>query len=386
MSLKSLTWHQVNMWRMSQHFLLSRLKRRELVEAVRRTGGIQAQVMSAAEMAIGARVDGITPKDVQAALWEERTLIKTWAMRGTLHLLAANDLPLYVAARSISETRDWLKYFLYFGTTEKQYQAVLAAVPEVLGDEPMTREQLANAVAKEIGAPEVGKILLASSWGSLWKPSAWRGELCFGPSQGQNVTFVNPHKWIGPSAKQKAVEPQAAFEEIGRRYLSAYGPSTPEDFTRWWDGGSGLRYARKLFKAIESELEEVDMEGRRAWALSSTGEAMQTLEKKAEGPEVVRLLPLFDAYTLGLERDLEQLLPGAYKIRVFRPQGWITAVVLVDGRMKGVWEYKTGRARTVVKVRMFAPPTASIRKGIEAEVERLSAFLGSEVAVEFEGD
>jgi hypothetical protein len=337
--MKSLTWQQVNAWRLSQHCLSPRLKRQDYVEAVERTAGIQAQIMSAAELAICTRVDGITPGDVQAALWHDRTLVKTWAMRGTLHLLSANDLPLYVAARSMHDDRNWLKYFTYYGITEAQYEAFVAAVPQVLGSEPMTREQLAKAVAKHIGAPELGKLLVSSSWGSLWKPSAFQGDLCFGPNQGRNVTFVNPRQWIGLHAKQhrQPVEPQMALQEIARRYLRAYGPTTPKDFARWWDGGSRLVPARKLFQSIADELEEVDVEGRHALALRSTLEPMQSLETTG----IVRLLPLFDAYTLGLERDLEQLLPRAYKNQVFRPQGWISAVVLVDGRMKGVWDIKS---------------------------------------------
>src|SRR5919199_1578578 len=136
MTVKTLKWHQVNAWRLSQHCLSPRLKRRDYLKAVTRTGGIQAQVMSAAELALGARVDGLTPQDVQSALWRERTLVKTWAMRATLHLISADDLPLYAAARSVYTARNWLKYFTYYGITEKQYEAFIAAVPEVLGGKP----------------------------------------------------------------------------------------------------------------------------------------------------------------------------------------------------------------------------------------------------------
>lgn len=373
--MKSLKWRQVNAWRLSQHCLSPRLKRQDLVKAVTRTGGIQAQVMSAAELALWARVDGLSPRDVQSALWQERTLVKTWAMRGTLHLIAASDLPLYVAARSMHADRNWLKYFTYYGITPAQYEAFLAAVPQVLGSEPMTREQLAAALARHIGAPELRRLLLSSSWGSLWKPSALRGDLCFGPNQGRNVTFVRPGQWIG---KWQSVEPHLALQEIARRYLRAYGPATPEDFARWWE----LRIvpARKLFQSIEDELEEVDVEGWRALALRTTLEPRQRLET----PGAVRLLPLFDAYTLGLGRDLEPLLPRAYKRQVFRPQGWISAVVLVDGYMKGVWEYKIRRSPTIVKINMFSSPGASVRRGIEAEAERLGAFLNTKVALEYE--
>ncbi|HKP51591.1 MAG TPA: winged helix DNA-binding domain-containing protein [Chloroflexia bacterium] len=380
MAVKSLTWQQVNAWRVSQHCLSTRLKRADYVKAVERTGGIQAQVMSAAELALWARVDGLTPKDVQSALWQDRTLVKTWAMRGTLHLLSADELPLFIAARSMHDDRDWLKYFTYYGITEPQYEAFIAAVPQVLGSEPVTREQLATAVSRHIGVPELGKLLLSSSWGSLWKPSAFRGDLCFGPNQGRNVTFVNPRQWIG---KWQPVEPHLALQEIARRYLRAYGPSTPHDFARWWDGGSRLVPTRKLFQSIEDELEAVDVDGRHAFALRTTLEQMEGMQR-LETSGVVRLLPLFDAYTLGLERDLEQLLPRAYKSRVFRPQGWISAVVLVDGRMKGVWGYKIRGSQTTVKVQMFSSPTTSVKKGIEAEAERLNAFLNTKVVLEFE--
>ncbi len=333
--------------------------------------------MSAAELALWARVDGLTPRDVQSALWQDRTLVKTWAMRATLHLLPAAELPLYVAARSISATRNWLNYFTYYGITPAQYDAFIAAVPQILGSEPLTREQLATAVAEHIGAPELGRLLLASSWGSLWKPPAWRGDLCFGPNQGRNVTFVRPSAWIGP---WQPGDPHLALREIARRYLRAYGPATPEDFARWWGGGAGIGAARKLFRALAGELEAVEVDGWSAYALRTTLEPMQ----QGELPGVVRLLPLFDAYTLGLGRDIEPLLPQAYKSRVFRPQGWISAVVLVDGRMQGVWEYMTGSAQTVVKVHMFASPATSIKQSIEAEAERLNAFWNTKVAVEFE--
>jgi Winged helix DNA-binding domain len=105
--------------------------------------------------------------------------------------------------------------------------------------------------------------------------------------------------------------------------------------------------------------------------------------QKSDGAEGVRLLPLFDAYTLGLGRDLEPLLPAAFKSRVFRPQGWISAVVLVDGRMAGVWDYTARPAQTTAQVQMFAPPTAPIRAGIAAEAERLAAFWNTKVALAF---
>ena len=114
--------------------------------------------------------------------------------------------------------------------------------------------------------------------------------------------------------------------EIARRYLSAYGPATPDDFARWW--GLEASHAKKLFRSLGEEIETVDVEGWQAWALISTlGEL-----KAFEASHSVRLIPQFDAYVVGISRDCVPVLSQNYKARVYRPQGWISAVVLVDGR------------------------------------------------------
>ncbi len=375
--MRALKWHQVHAWHLSQHGLSPRLNSQDFVGAVTRTAGIQAQVMSAAELALCTRVEGLSAQEIKSALWQDRTLVKTWAMRATLHVLATSDLPLYVAALSFRQFRNWPAYAAYYGLSPAQHEALLSAVPQVVGSEPMTREQLASVLAKRTGIAHVRDVILSSSWGSLLRQSALRGDLCFGPNQGQHVTFVNPRAWSGT---WPSIKPEQALRELIRRYLRAYGPATAADFALWCWGGGGRIEAKKLFQSMNDELEEVDVEGWRAVALRATLEPMQRLESS----EMIHLLPLFDAYTLGMPRDREQLLSSAYKSLVFRPQGWISAVVLVNGSIQGVWQQATRRSQTIVKVHLFCPPRTLIQKGIEAELERLSDFFKTKVFLEYE--
>jgi hypothetical protein len=346
--------------------------------------GVQAQVLSAAELSLGARVDALTRRDVQAAMWQDRTLVRTWAMRGTLHLFAAEDLPLVVAARCANGNRHWLSYFLQNGFTEAQYDELVLTVPEVLGEEPMTREALASAVAERMAAPQVSKALLSSSWGTLWKPSMFRGDLCFGPGEGRAGTFVNPRKWL---RNWRARDPQEAVREVARRYLSTYGPATPGDFSFWWNGG-GTTFGKEAFDSLKDEVVSVDVEGWKATALRSTIESVRRAGEEAghEAGHPVRLLPMFDVYVLARSRNLEPVLAIEHKGKVFRPAAWVSAVVLVAGRIKGVWEYEARKQQTVVKVRMFDAPSPALRKAVEGEAERIGGFLGTGaagVAVEF---
>jgi hypothetical protein len=362
------------------------LERGNFIRAVERVLGVQAQVVSAAELAIGARVDGLKRADVQKALWEDRTLVKTWAMRGTIHLFAAEDLPMIVAARCAGGSRFRLPDFLHLGFTEAQYDEFLRAVPQVLGDggdEPMTREALANSVAERMKTPQVSKALLGSSWGTLWKPSMFRGELCFGPGESRAKSFVNPRKWL---REWKEWDPKEAQQEITRRYLRAYGPATSRDFSFWWDGG-GTAFGKRMFEQLGDEVEMVEVrvpgvsqgEGLRATALRSTLESMA----KVKVAHSVRLLPMFDVYVLTQSRNLEPVLAGEHKSKVFRPAAWVSAVVLVDGKIEGVWEYETRKGQTLVTVSMFAAPSQKVRAEIETEAQRLEGFLDTKVAVEF---
>ncbi len=373
--MKSLSWAQVNAWRVSQHYLSRRVPSGDLVQAVSRTMGVQAQVMSAAELSIGARVDGLSPQSVQDALWQQHSLVKTWAMRQTVHLLPAADLPLYVAARRITEI-NWPGLFKRFGVSREIYDAYLEVSPEILSDQPLTRQQFAEAVGDRLKSPQLGNYLANRAWGSPLKPLAWRGDLCFGPNAGQNVTFVRPSAWLNA---WQALEPEVAMQEVVRRYLTAYGPARPENFQLWW--GHYIGPARQAFHSIANELEEVVVEGWQAFALRSTTAAMQDSQPNG----TVRLLPMFDAYTIGLTRGkhIPSFLSLLEQKKVYRSQGWISAVVLVDGIIKGTWEYKEQKAKTLVTVNLFSALTDQARQAIEAEGECLGKYLNTRVSVEF---
>lgn len=372
--MQKLTWQQVSAWRLVQQGLLKRTDPDDLLKIVARLGGVQAQLMSAAELALWARVKDITSAEIQRLLWDERTLVKTWAMRGTLHLLVAAEFSDFVAAWSATTVKRPPSYYSYHKVTSAELTAIVETVPLVLSATPITREQLADAITEHNSNPNLHEVLL-SGWGALLKPSARRGDICFGPNQGQNVTFVRPVDWLGTWERN---EPGAALRVMARRFLTTYGPATLEEFARWW--GIDAPQARKLFKSMAAELTTVEVEGWQAQVLTSTLTALTSVEPV----HTVRLLPYFDPYTLAIARHSDYLLPTALKNKVYRAQGWIAPVVLVDGRIAGVWEHAIKRNSTEITVTLFDKVTPVVQTGIAVEAEALGTFLGSNVSVKIE--
>jgi hypothetical protein len=142
-------WPALLAWRMRRQQLAERAPAGEALGVVSRIAGLHAQVMASADASLRARVDGLPEDFLPAALWRDGTLVKTWAMRGTLHLLVRDELPTYVGALSRLRPRHhqgaWQRAY---GVTREQADAMLAAIPKVLARKPLTRAELAAAVAR----------------------------------------------------------------------------------------------------------------------------------------------------------------------------------------------------------------------------------------------
>ncbi len=367
-------------WRMAQQQLVSRRPRDELHAVVGAIGGLHAQVLSSAEMSAWARIEGLRAGEIEAELWEHRSLVKLWAMRGTLHLLPTAEYGLWQAAL---DTYDhylkgaWLRGF---SITREELDLLLDAVRETLGSEGLTRDELAEAVGRVSGVAALEE-KMRDSWGAYLKPASFRGSICFGPNRGRNVTFVSPQDWLAPAT---AAPPSGdeAVAEVTRRYLSAYGPATAAEYSRWW-GPRRPAQAKRAFRALGESAIEVRIEGEGEdepyWAIAEQVEAIANAAPRG----AVRLLPAFDPYVIGSARDVPAILAPEHKERVHRRGGWISPVLLVDGRIEGVWAHERTGGRISVTIEPFAPLTPAVKDGAEAEAQRLAAFFGDELSLEW---
>lgn len=367
------TWAQAADWRMQRHHLAQREPRTRILKVASRLCGLHAQVLSSAELTLWARVEGLKPGDLQRALWEKRTLVKTWAMRGTLHLLPSSELSMWHTALGASgRYRQGLPQQKYFGITLEEHDQLTDAIARALEGRLMTREELVAEVARLTGSVVFGNKIAESSWGTILKPAAFTGRLCFGPSVGQRVQFTHPDTWLAGSGRTRdsSIDAHAATAEVTRRYLAAYGPATYRDLARWW--GGAMATIRQWIAALGDEVVGFEVEGAKAWML-----AAHARELAGHQPErTVRLLPGFDQYVVAASCHAEHLMPKGLRARVYRAQGWISPVLLVNGRMDGTWRHEVKGSRVHVTIDPFVKPLAWVRRAAEEEAERLATFLG----------
>jgi hypothetical protein len=267
--------------------------------------------------------------DIDHLLWKEKTLVKTWAMRGTLHLLPTNELADWfglLRRRPWKITPAWERYH---GINNKKMDAITDAISQALSAEPLTREELTAAVVSKTKDRTLSTVL-ASGWGQTLKPAANKGLLAQGPPRGRNVTFVDPAAWLGKKIPDR--DPEAATGVTLARFFDANGPATVTDFSRWL--GVDPKTARELMAPHLDDLVAVETEGHAGW-LTREGAQAATKAAPAEG---TYLLPGFDSYTLAPLSHRDHTIPKGKVDEVSRAAGWIAPVILEKGRIVGTWE------------------------------------------------
>jgi hypothetical protein len=365
-----LTAPQVLAWRLERQFL-EPIAKPTIAEVVDRLCGVQAQVASSADLAVRVRRDGSRPGETTRALADGR-LVKTWAMRGALHLVTPDLGPALLAVMASGRSWERPSWQKYFGLSTPVMARLREAAAEILAGRVLTREELVAEISARRGLAHLGDGL-RSGWGTLLKPLAWQGELCFGPSRGNRVTFMRPEdasrRWAGmPSIDEAA-------PRVVEAYLGAFGPSTLARLGAWLAGGwFGVRVLRGWFAELGDTVAEVEVDGVPAFALARDVETMLAAKRSAS----VRLLPGFDQWVLGPGTNDGQVTPARRRSAVSRTAGWISPVVTVGGVVHGTWAIDGDR----VRIAWFRESGRVPRRALGSEIERLGTVMGRALTVD----
>jgi hypothetical protein len=261
--------------------------------------------------------------------------------------------------------------------TRDEADALSALILEELKTGPAPRAAITAAVR-----PKVSKRL------RVWMDKVWsivrlpviEGLVCYGPGEGNQATFIRTEHWLPAQSmvnekKIDAVKFDAvqAQKELFRKYLSAYGPATLQDFAHW--SLISMAEVRALRPLLDSEIAEHN-------GLLLLREDMKILQATSPEMNSVHLLPYFDVYLLAHRFKEHFLKPQFYK-RVYRNQGWISPVVLIKGEIAGVWNYQLSRKALEIEVELFARVASRARAQIKERAAELADLYQRPLAFSF---
>ncbi len=328
---------------------------RSAEDVVRQVFAIQAQDTVAADLGIRVRGQDLTAHAIRAAYEDDRTIVRNWFMRGTLHTIPAEDVgwvTALLAPRVIAGTGS---RYRDLGLTDDLRLRSGDLIGRLLGAHgPLTRAELAEQLAT-LGVAPAGQAPF-----HLIRYAALTGLVCHGPLRAGEPTYVLLRDWV-PAAGAPGLAGEAAAAELARRYLAGYAPATVGDFASW--SGLALTSARAAWQAMARSGAIVTDGDLTVLAGGARGHG-----DRSGGPDV-RLLPAYDNYLTGY-RTRQESVDAGFEARVWPGGGVIRPTVLVDGFVVGIWS--RGRAITVDP---FTPLTDEVQAGVVQETAATARFL-----------
>ncbi|PZQ24604.1 MAG: winged helix DNA-binding domain-containing protein [Stenotrophomonas acidaminiphila] len=325
-------------------------------DAVRHMTAMQAQDYHASLWAVGLRTKGSSLAQVEDAI-ARGEIVRTWPMRGTLHLLAREDVrwmvallaPRVQAANAGRIARELGLDAATLARGQRVVEKALAAGVPVLRSDLYARMDAAGIAS----ASQRGLHLL--NW------LAHESVICHGPRHGKQPTFVLMDAWVPPSA---ALDRDEALHRLALRYLQGHGPATAADLA-WWSGLT-QKDARLALTLASSTLEQETHDDTTWWWRSDAPAPSRS--------RAVHLLPAFDEYLIGY-RDRTPVLDTAQTRRVFSVNGLVAPTMIVGGRVAATWKRGSAVDDDVV-LDPFRVLDDAERAGIQRAVQHWRRFLG----------
>jgi hypothetical protein len=333
-------------------------------EVVTRLLAVQAQDYRGALWSIGLRQAGSKIAQVEQAI-AERSIVRTWPMRGTLHFVAATDVRWMLkllTPRVMKGSAGRMRQLEIDDTVLSRSRK--AFVNALRDGSPLTRDEMYDVLGR-------AKIEPANQRGiHILSRLSQEGLLCVGPHRGKQPTFALLDEWIPGS---RTLDRDESLAELTSRYFRGHGPATVRDFA-WWCGLT-LGDARAGVAMIAAEL-TVDSVGDISYLASRNAPDVSTAVRRSA--RALYLLPGFDEYMLGYaDRGIALDLSHAPRI-VPGNNGMFMPTIVARGRVIGTWRSAVARRALAVTPLPFVPLSSSDTRAFAAAAGRYAEFLGHE--------
>lgn len=311
--------------------------------------------------AIGLRTLGSRADDIEEAV-RSRAIVRTWLMRGTLHVAAAEDLRWLLdllAPKIIARSKRRDENLRLDEAVYGDGRAVFIDALENHGQ--LTRIEMMDALEK-------AGISTAGQRGyHILRHLALEKLICFGPMVGKEPSFVLLDDWVPPGKKMPH---DRALGELALRYLAGHGPASIQDLV-WWSGITASE-ARMGIEMARSDLEEETRDGTAYFSAPN--------DLKNDGAGRVHLLPGYDEYIIGY-RDRSAVLDKGHTKDVLSSNGVFYPALVIDGRVNGTWRAVQSKKGVSIKARPFSRLNDDELTALDEAVERYGKFIGRSVMV-----
>jgi uncharacterized protein YcaQ len=358
-----------------KHHLFAKARKDQLTRVVGDVCGLHAQVPQTPYLSLWNRVEGFENTLLDEALYADRSLVKAWLMRGTLHLIPSGALPVYNRALR----KMWFEHHGRFmrapewPPAEERKQVIYPAIVKALMNGPLTRKELNSQVRSLLGRTSLPYDRLFSGWGGILKETCYEGLTVHAQPRGRESCFAQLGQWL-PTVDVDAVSEADAQQQLLVQYLRGYGPATPQDFSLW----SGLTAgdAQRAIERASPLLTRVTVEGSKRCflLLKDDVRTLESIDLAEKAP--LRLLPRFDSLLLG-HKDRVRIIHETHRSRVFKPRvGDVAATILVNGRIVGTWRPKRTKKTLTVVLEPFEKMSKEDLRQAAREAKALSQDMG----------
>ncbi len=328
-------------------------------------GAMQSQDLASGLWSFGARLPHSSLADVEAA-FARAEVLRTWPMRGTLHVVAAEDARWMLELTGRRALRTTGARWQYLGLDQETATRATELMAQMLVGRRMRRpDVLARLSAQGIDCSG------QRGYHLLWY-AAQTGVTCVGPEEGSQPTYVLLEEW---APVQRDLSGEAALAELATRYFRSHGPTTRQDFAGW--SGLSAAEAKQGIAAAGDVLLRGVHEGRDVWMSSELPDEGERVRAGGDGRRLL-MLAGFDEFLLGY-KDRSLSVPDAHRDRIVPGNNGVFQPTIVrDGRVLGTWRRAVRSRRVQIRVMPFEPLSATARKGVQRAADRYAAFLGLE--------
>jgi DNA glycosylase AlkZ-like len=325
-------------------------------DVVRHLGAVQAQDYSGGEWSIGLRLPGSKLADVEKDISEGK-IVRTWALRGTLHFIAGEDTRWVLELLAPGIKAGLARRYKELGLDQATFKKTNSILAKALkGNKHLTRGELKAIIEKKSISCEGQRMTFILHRASLDRV------ICFGVTRGKQQTHALFDEMV-PSVEPK--DHEESLSELAHRYFKSHGPATIQDYM-WWSGLSAAD-AKAGLEMANSELEQVTIEGMAYWM------SRDASPEKSKAP-VVRLLPMFDDFLLGYKDRSASIEPAV--LRQLRTGGMPDPTIIIDGRVVGKWSRTFKKDGVFVELKRFRTFRSLEEKTLANAVSRYKMFIG----------